>query len=156
MIRPASAEDAHLVYKIMLSAFEEYRNSDTPSGALAETVSSIEEALRNGSEMALLYYLNGVPAGTVRFRTDNNSLYFFRLSVIPEARNRGIAKAMLAWLENYAKEHGLNEIWCKVRKSVPRNIRLYESAGFIVFREETKTSSSGATIQIISMKKKIS
>lgn len=63
MIRPASAEDAHLVYKIMLSAFEEYRNSDTPSGALAETVSSIEEALRNGSEMALLYYLNGVPAG---------------------------------------------------------------------------------------------
>jgi len=30
----------------MLSAFQEYRNSDVPSGALSETVDSIEEALK--------------------------------------------------------------------------------------------------------------
>jgi len=47
----------------------------------------------------------------VRFKTDGNSLYLFRLSVSPEARRRGIAKSMLWWLENYAKEHGITEIW---------------------------------------------
>lgn len=114
MIRLATEKDAHLIHKIMLSVFEEYRNSDVPSGALNETVTSIEEALRDETEQALLYYKDGIPVGTVRFNMDGNSLYFFRLSVCPEARRRGIAKAMLSWLENYAKEQGITEIWCKV------------------------------------------
>ncbi|ANW98547.1 hypothetical protein CSTERTH_05605 [Thermoclostridium stercorarium subsp. thermolacticum DSM 2910] len=42
MIRQADAEDAAIIHKIMLSAFEEYRHTDDPSGALKETVSSIE------------------------------------------------------------------------------------------------------------------
>ena len=55
MIRLATEKDAHLIHKIMLSAFEEYRNSDVPSGALNETVTSIEEALRDETDQALLY-----------------------------------------------------------------------------------------------------
>lgn len=64
MIRLSTDKDAHLIHKIMLSAFEEYRNSDVPSGALNETVTSIEEALRDRTEQALLYYKDGIPAGT--------------------------------------------------------------------------------------------
>jgi|GEM_PF-2511221 len=37
MIRIATPEDASLVLKIMISALEEYRNSDVSSGALSET-----------------------------------------------------------------------------------------------------------------------
>jgi len=85
MIRLASIEDAHLIHKIMLSTFEEYRNSEVPSGHL----------IKDESEQALLYYKDGIPVGTVRFRVDNNSLYFFRLSVCPEARRRGIAKKVM-------------------------------------------------------------
>jgi len=155
MIRLAAAEDAHLIHKIMLSAFEEYRHLDVPSGALNETVDSIEEALKSGSEKALLYFGEGVPLGTVRFKSDANSLYFFRLSVCPEARRRGIAKSMLYWLENYAKEQGITEICCKVRVSVPRNLRLCQSLGYMICKEEMVTSSSGLPIKIAVMKKRI-
>jgi len=155
MIRLAKAEDAHLVHKIIMSAFEEYRNLDVPSGALNETVSSIEESLRSRAEKALLYFQDGVPLGTVRFKTDKTSLYFFRLAVCPEARRKGIAKSMLSWLENYAQEHGITEICCKVRMSIPENIQLYQSVGYAVFKEEAVTFPNGVQLKIASMKKKI-
>ena len=60
MIRLANAEDAYLIHQIMVLAFEEYRNMDVPSSALNETVSSIEESLKNGSEKALLCFGDGV------------------------------------------------------------------------------------------------
>ncbi len=156
MIRLATVEDAHTIHQIMLSAFEEYRYHEVPSSALNETVSSIEEALKNGSENALLYFLDEVPVGSVRFKTDKNSLYFSRLSVIPEARNRGIAKSMLAWLEEYARNHGITEIWCRVRMSVPRNIRLYESIGFSICKEEVVINADGLPVKTVVMKKNLS
>ncbi|AGI39203.1 hypothetical protein Clst_1136 [Thermoclostridium stercorarium subsp. stercorarium DSM 8532] len=61
MIRQADAEDAAIIHKIMLSAFEEYRHTDAPSGALKETVSSIEASLKKWLRKSLLYYLDGVP-----------------------------------------------------------------------------------------------
>lgn len=133
MIRLANVEDALLIHEIMLSVFEEYRNIDVPSGTLNETISSIEEALGNGSEKALLCFLINVPLGTVRFKFGEKSLYFFRLSVCLEARRRGIAKSILSWLENYAKEHEITEIWCRVRISIPQNIQLYQSVGYTVY-----------------------
>jgi ribosomal protein S18 acetylase RimI-like enzyme len=155
MIRLANVEDAHLIHQIMVLAFEEYRYIDVPSSALNETVSSIEESLKNGSEKALLCFRDGVPLGSVRFKTDKNSLYFFRLSVCPEARGRGIAKSMLSWLENYAKEHGKTEIWCRVRMSIPQNIQLYQSVGYIVCKEEVVTNPNGFPVKTVVMKKEI-
>lgn len=64
VIRVARPEDASLVHRVMLSAFEEYRHIDVPSSALDETVDSIEAALRSGSEHALLFY-----------RDSENSIY---------------------------------------------------------------------------------
>lgn len=153
MIRLANVEDAHLIHQIMVLAFEEYRYIDVPSSALNETVSSIEESLKNGSEKALLCFRDGVSLGSVRFKTDKNSLYFFRLSVCPEAR--GIAKSMLSWLENYAKEHGKTEIWCRIRMSIPQNIQLYQSVGYIVCKEEVVTNPNGFPVKTVIMKKEI-
>jgi ribosomal protein S18 acetylase RimI-like enzyme len=153
VIRLANAEDAHLIHQIMVLAFEEYRNMDVPSSALNETVSSIEESLKNGSEKALLCFRDGIPVGSVRFKTDKNSLYFFRLSVCPEARGKGIAKSMLAWLENYAKEYGKTEIWCSVRMSLPQNIQLYKSVGYIICKEEVVTNPNGFPVKTVVMKK---
>jgi len=155
MIRLATAEDAPLVYQIMMSAYAEYRSLPAPSGALRETESAIKASLQNGSEQALLYYEGSVPVGSVRFKTDGDSLYFCRLSVCPEARGRGVAKAMLAWLENYANTHGLKKIWCKVRASIPRNVRLYQSAGFRICGEEVKFHPNGIPLSIIIMEKEI-
>jgi ribosomal protein S18 acetylase RimI-like enzyme len=155
MIRLANTEDAYLIHQIMVLAFEEYRDMDVPSSALNETVSSIEESLKNGFEKALLCFRDGVPVGSVRFKTVKNSLYFFRLSVSPEARGKGIAKSILTWLENYAKEYKKTEIWCRVRMSLPQNIQLYNSVGYIVCKEEVVTNPNGFSVKTVVMKKEI-
>lgn len=155
MIRLATVEDAKTIHKIMLSAFEEYRYAAIPSSALNETAGSIEEALRTGTEQALLYFHNGIPVGTVRFKAVDHSLYFFRLSVIPEARGRGIAKSMLAWLEDYARALGMKDIWCRVRMSVPKNIELYRSIGYIMAKEEVVINANGHPVKTVVMTKAI-
>lgn len=116
MIRLADAKDAYLVHKVMLIAFEEYRNIDVPSSALNETIDYIAESIKNGYEKALLYFCDEkIPLGSVRFKTEDDSLYFSRLSVSPEARGNGIAKSILSWLEEYAQTNGISEIRCRVR-----------------------------------------
>jgi len=155
MIRLAGVEDAHLVHTCMLAAFEEYRNAEIPSSALNETVSSIEEALQKGTEQALVYMDDERPLGSVRFKTDEHALYFFRLSVCPEARGSGLAKSMLLHLEQYAQEHGKTRLWCRVRMSVPQNILLYQSIGYHVFKEEMVINPNGFPVNTVMMEKNI-
>jgi GNAT superfamily N-acetyltransferase len=155
MIRLAKEDEADLVHRVMMLAFEEYRHMDIPSSALNETVCSIQNSLKNGSEKALLCFDDGIPVGSVRFKTNNNSLYFSRLSVCPEARGRGIAKFLLKWLEDYAKEHGKSEVWCRVRMSVPQNIQLYSSIGYNVCKEEVVINPNGFPVKTVVMKKEI-
>ncbi|UVI29451.1 GNAT family N-acetyltransferase [Paenibacillus spongiae] len=156
MIRLAAADDAHLVHHCMIRAFEEYRYADIPSSALDEAVNSIEESFRSGMEQALVYVEDGIPWGSVRFKTDADSLYFFRLSVCPEARGRGIAKSMLAWLENMAREQEKTKLWCRVRMSVPQNILLYQSMGYQVHKEEVVINPNGFPVRTVLMQKEIS
>jgi ribosomal protein S18 acetylase RimI-like enzyme len=155
MIRLADAEDANLVHKIMLLAFEEYRNIEVPSSALDETIISIEDSIKYGTEKALLYYNDEMPLGSVRFKTEDKSLYFSRLAVAPEARGKGIAKALLYWLEEYAKQNGKSEINCRVRMSMPQNIQLYKSIGFSVIKEEIVNNPNGLPVKTVVMKKAI-
>jgi ribosomal protein S18 acetylase RimI-like enzyme len=155
MIRLADVDEAYLVHEIMLLAFEEYRNIDVPSSALNETIISIEESIKNGVEKALLYFSDEIPLGSVRFKAEENSLYFSRLSVSPEARGRGIAKSILNWLEEYAKQNGKSEIICRVRASLEQNIQLYKSIGFIVAKEEEVINPNGFPVKTIVMKKAI-
>ncbi|WP_199426333.1 GNAT family N-acetyltransferase [Thermaerobacillus caldiproteolyticus] len=139
----------------MISAFEEYRNIDVPSSALNETVYSIQEAIKNGSEKALLCFVDGLAPGSVRFKTDENTLYFSRLSVCPQARGKGIAKTMLKWLENYAQKHGKSEVWCRVRMSLPQNIQLYQSVGYTVYKEEEVINLNVFPVKTVIMKKEV-
>ncbi|MFC0298278.1 GNAT family N-acetyltransferase [Geobacillus jurassicus] len=155
VIRLAGADEACCIYQITMAAFAEYRDHQVPSGALSETVDLIEERLKDGSEQALLCFRSGRPIGAVRFQMDEHSLYFFRLAVCPEEQGKGMAKAMLAWLERYAKENGKKEIWCNVRRSAARNIQLYQSIGYVPVREQTVISTTGIPVRVVAMKKEI-
>lgn len=152
MIRVA---DASLVHEIMLSAFEEYRHLEVPSSALDERASSIEESLRNGNEDALLFYQDRVPVGSCRFKFDGNSLYFSRLSVRPESRGKGIAKAILRWLQDYALDHDIVAMSCRVRLVLPQNIDLYQSIGFVATKEEDVTNPNGFPVKTVVMRKEL-
>ena len=68
---------------------------------------------------------SGAVIGCVRFRIANEAVEFFRLAVVPDARGRGIADALLGWLEVTAEREGVTSLTCSVRMNVTRNLRLY-------------------------------
>lgn len=155
MIRLADKEDAAFVHAIMLEAFEEYRNLEVPSSAIHETISSIQYSLQTGQEQAILCFVDGLPFGSARFRMNQTSLYFSRLSVSPKVRGKGIAKKMLRWLEDYAKKHDKSRMVCKVRLSLPKNVALYETLDYSITKEEIVTKPNGFSVKTVVMEKEI-
>lgn len=127
--RMADDNDIGLVWRIVNTSFEEYRNSEAPSSALMETEDHVRQTLNNGRERAVICYYGGKPAAAVRFYIEDG-LYFRRLGVLPEYRRKGISKALISWLEEYALKKGESRIWCYTRSSVERNMSLYRSLGF--------------------------
>jgi hypothetical protein len=63
-IRLANEKEAPIVHKLMLEAFEEYRLLEVPSSALNESLDSLINVLENGSDNALLCFVNGEPLGS--------------------------------------------------------------------------------------------
>lgn len=145
-------KNAESVLSIMLQAFAEYRVQDVPSSALDETVELITEKMQNG-ELAVIGHVDGQEAAMVRFTVKSDYLYFSRLSVIPGYQGKGLAKKLLAFLEQYAVQHSIPEIRCKVRMNVPRNMMLYESIGYSISKEETVTKPAGEKLQVATMSK---
>lgn len=146
------SNDAPTLLHIMLEAFSEYANDPQPSSALVETIDTIIDDLQNGA-LALVGKVDGEPTVMVRFMMQLSSIYFYRLSVVPKYQGKGYAKTILFALEQYAKQHNITEIQCKVRMNVPRNIYLYESIGYEVIAKEKITNSLGATMNVVTMKK---
>ena len=149
-------KDILSIHQIMHDAFREYSGHGVPSSAMNETVQAIGEAIQNGTEYALLCLLDGNPSGSARFIMESDSLYFKRLSVIPMARGKGLAKAMIHWLENYAKEQGKEKIYCRVRMDTPENIAFYEKGKFVISKEETIINKDGNVVDTCLMEKSVS
>lgn len=133
-IKMAGESDIGTVWRIVNIAFDEYRHSPVPSSALLETEEHVRQALNNGREHAIICYYGGQPAGTARFYLENG-LYFRRLGVLPEFRGKGVTRAMIQWLEDYALTHGEKRIWCNTRSSVERNMSMYRNLGFSLIED---------------------
>ncbi|MBV7504345.1 GNAT family N-acetyltransferase [Bacillus sp. sid0103] len=153
-VRIANLAEIQIVHKIMLDAFEEYRFLDVPSSALNESEEELQNAINSGSEKALICMVDEIPVGSSRFKLMDDSIYFSRLSVSPHARGKGIAKAMLLWLEKYAHENShIKRMECRVRTSLPKNISLYKAMGYIVYKEEVVTNPNGFLVKTVVMEK---
>jgi ribosomal protein S18 acetylase RimI-like enzyme len=153
-IKFAEVSDAPLIHDLMIKAFMEYKDEVPPSSALDETIQSISTALEDG-EQALISFVDNGPVGMVRFRLKANGVYFYRLSVIPEKQGQGIAKEILKSLEDYANQKEKPTILCKVRMTVPKNIKLYSSIGYSIFDEEVVHKPNGISIEVVSMMKRL-
>ena len=149
----AEEMDVPVVYKLMLEAFEEYRTLEVPSSALNESLDAFQIAIKNNTQKALLCSINGNPLGSCRFTLKEDVLYFSRVSVTPLARGKGIAKAMLLWLEKYAYDNFQSTMECRVRLSLPKNIELYESMGYFISKEEVVTNPNGYLVKTVVMQK---
>ncbi|MEO4053066.1 GNAT family N-acetyltransferase [Solibacillus sp. CAU 1738] len=148
------SNDALAIRHVMLQAFSEYADDPQPSSALYETEQTITLDLQRGAR-AFLGKIDGQPVAMVRFTVNESYLYFYRLSVVPNHQGKGLAKKLLATLEDYAQRNNLSEIQCKVRASVPKNIDLYESVGYEIIANEQSTNPLGMTMNVVTMKKTI-
>jgi GNAT superfamily N-acetyltransferase len=136
-LRAATAADAPLLHKLMLAAYEEYRNTLVPaSGAFEESVEDVRRAIVEGGGVIVL--LDGEPVGCGRYDIDPERAFIEvgRLSVLPSFRSRGIATRMLVWFEEHAVVLAVPEVRLGVRLNLPRNIALYERAGYSIYDYE--------------------
>ena len=77
------------------------------------------------------------------------------MAVLPESQGKGFAKRLLKALEVFAKQSGVSEVRCKVRKNVERNVQLYSNVGYLIYEEELVQLLNGDVIPVVSMKKQV-
>jgi GNAT superfamily N-acetyltransferase len=138
-LHEATPEDAALFQRLMLAAYEEYRDWLVPaSGAFTESLEDVRQAIVEGG--AVIVRLDGEPVACGRFEwaPDRSFIEVGRLSVLPAYRGRGLAVRMLAWFEARAATLGVPTVVLGVRLALPRNIALYERAGYEVYDYEDR------------------
>ena len=128
-VSPARAEDAELVHQIMCAAYLEYVGTvDPPMSATEESAAQVADALGRGG--AVLAWDGAAPVGSARYRISGDCVHIKRVSVLPEWRGRGIARAILLYIEDLGRRHGCSRARLQVRMSLSRNVKLYRRAGY--------------------------
>lgn len=130
-ITPAAPEDVPLVYQIMQAAFAEYIGVLVPPSSVEyETLDDARRTIAEGG--AVLAHLDGNAVGSARysFHDEGHICYVGRVSVLPEARGKGIASAMVTYIEGIAREQGCESMEIMVRLVLESNVHLYERIGY--------------------------
>lgn len=139
---------------VMHAAFDRYKEDPRPSSALEETVATFERGVASGIHI-FGYYDEGQLVGIVKCKLTDTFGYFSRLSVLPNKQGSGIAKALIAYCEQWTKQHGRSDMQCKVRASEVRNIALYEHLGYHIVSSEQIVNTNGDVIATVVMGKSI-
>jgi ribosomal protein S18 acetylase RimI-like enzyme len=113
----------------MHAAFAAQAALTPPSGVAKETVESVTALLTAGG--GFVAFSADVPVGSVIWRDEEADLYLGRLAVLPAARRQGVARALIAAVEELARQRGKPAVVLAVRLALPDNIRLFQSLGFI-------------------------
>ncbi|MGQ0584337.1 MAG: GNAT family N-acetyltransferase [Reyranella sp.] len=130
VLRAASAADAPAIAATIAGAFMQYRGRLVPeSSAFRETPEAITSQLAAGSSV-IVAERNGTMIGCVVAEVLDGDLYFGRLAVLPEARGLGLAKRLIAAVENEARARGLPGVRLGVRIALEANQRLFNSLGY--------------------------
>ncbi len=147
-VRLARAEEADRVHQVMRQAFSQYEgNLQPPSGANRETVEEVAQAISEGG--AVLALEEEKPIGSARFKLDPDHMYVGRVSVIPDYRYKGVASAMMNFIEEIARWEGQNLIRVTVRNSLPGNVKLYLSLGYEIVDEQLHPSGLDTVLNLV-------
>jgi ribosomal protein S18 acetylase RimI-like enzyme len=129
-IELVDASQAQTVRRLALEAFAEYRETLVPSSSLfSESVDDMAAYIERGG--AVIAWDGEAPVGAARFHLDGDHLYIGRVAVPPAHRRRGIASAMMRFLEDHARVLGLPNTKVETRETLPGNVALYESLGYV-------------------------
>ena len=103
------------------------------SGLSPEQVVAVDDALSiDPAEMVVsIIALDGdTVVGHSALRPFEDAFEVKKVYTIPQARGLGAAKAMLAWLEDYARERGVASLVLQTGPLQVAAIRLYEQIGY--------------------------
>lgn len=147
-IRPATENDLETLVDLLHRAFQEYQGVlDPPSGTHKETVESVRAKMEAGGWA--LAESGGEPVGCVWFEHQDDALYIGRLSVPPEYRGRGIANALMDYVEHQAQKEGILRTTLGVRLALPAMRAMYERRGYQLFRYETHPGYDAPTYALL-------
>jgi GNAT superfamily N-acetyltransferase len=137
-VRLAGPGDERTVARLLLEAFEPYRDGYTPGG-FAETTAS-EEVVRERftTGRVWLAYLDGEAVGTVTAledEKDGGGVYIRSMAVTPTAQGRGVGQKLLDTVEADARARGEKRLHLYTTFVLPAAQPLYEKNGFVVLRE---------------------
>jgi ribosomal protein S18 acetylase RimI-like enzyme len=132
----ATEADAELIVWLMHTAFEQYRNVlAPPSGVHRETPAAICEKMKTAR---IVLAAEGDQAlGCVMYEPRDDSMYLGRLSVLPQARGRGIARELMSYVENVARREGFTQMQLGVRLALTELRAMYERKGYRVAEYHT-------------------
>lgn len=125
----AGAEQAERIWQVATVSFQEYRDTLVPApGILAESVADVGAYIARGG--AVLAWFGDTAVGCARFHPEPGHLYVGRVAVPPQYRRRGVASAMMRFLEEHARALGFTQTQVEVRQALPGNFALYEALGY--------------------------
>jgi GNAT superfamily N-acetyltransferase len=128
-VRTAGPDDAAVVHALTQAAFAGQERLTPPSGALSETEDDVRAQL--AAWPGGLAYDGDTAVGAYRLEEhDDGTLHVRRVSVHPDARGRGVARALIAHAEAYARSLGRAELRLGCRDELPDNVALFQHLGY--------------------------
>jgi ribosomal protein S18 acetylase RimI-like enzyme len=147
-MRPASLDEASLVRDVVLAAYAEHKGAlPVESSAYDETIEDVLDKMTVGG--AVVAEDGGVAVGSTQFTPEDGYLYVGRVAVLPSHRRRGVASAMMRYLEKTALDLGRDTIRVGVRESLPNNKSFYASLGYEVVSTDPHPRGPDRTLTMV-------
>jgi ribosomal protein S18 acetylase RimI-like enzyme len=129
-VRAAEPGDAAAIADLVRLAFSTpLRPTVPPSGALHETADSVARHL--DVDGGAVVEVGGAIVGAVLWHAKDDELYFGRLSIHPDHRRQGLARALIDEVAREARRRRLGWLRLGVRLNLEENRRLFRSCGFV-------------------------
>jgi ribosomal protein S18 acetylase RimI-like enzyme len=121
--------DLPVLLTVLHAAYAEYLGKlDPPSGAHKETVESLRQKLATAH--AVKAVVDQTIVGCVFYEDELANVYLSRLAVLPGHRGLGIARRLVAHVEQYAMAWRMPRVTLGVRLQMLSNIAYYTKLGY--------------------------
>jgi GNAT superfamily N-acetyltransferase len=128
-LRALASADAAVAAALIRAAFAEMSAPvDPPPSALRKTAESVAGTIASGGGACA--HAGEALVGVVLWAEKDAGLYVTRLSVRPDWRGRGIARALMGMAEAEARRRALPRMHLSTRLVLADNRRLFAACGF--------------------------
>jgi GNAT superfamily N-acetyltransferase len=141
----ADAEGAAEVIRAAFAA--QSRATTPPSSALRETTEAIAAKIAAGGGFGALE--QGQLVAAALWQGDGDVMLIGRVSVLPEARGRGLSRRLIAACEAVARARSLLRMRLRARLELPENERLFSRMGFQRLHVEAHAGFEAPTVAVM-------